>query len=43
MTAQITQAALRDTMRSFVVVSSFGFWAVVLGFVPVAAIHWLAA
>jgi hypothetical protein len=43
MTAQIMQAAVRDAMRNVVMVSSFGFWAVLLGFVPVAAIHFLAA
>lgn len=43
MTTQTTQAAVRETMRDLLVVSSFGFWAVLLGFMPVAAIHMLAA
>jgi len=37
------QIAVRETMRDLLVVSTFGFWAVLLGFVPVAAIHLLAA
>jgi len=37
------QIAVRETMRDLLVVSTFGFWAVVLGFAPVAAIHLLAA
>ena len=37
-----TQSALRETARDFVVVSAFGFWAVVIGFVPVVAIRMLA-
>lgn len=43
MTTQIKQAAMRDTVQDFIMVSTFGFWAVLLGFVPVAAIHMLAA
>ena len=43
MTTQTTQAAVRETMRDLLIVSSFGFWAVLLGFMPVAAIHTLAA
>jgi hypothetical protein len=43
MTTQIKRVAAHDTIRSFVVVSTFGFWAVLLGFVPVAAIHLLTA
>jgi hypothetical protein len=38
-----TQTALRETARDFVVVSAFGFWAVVIGFVPVVAIRMLMA
>ena len=37
------QAALRETARDFVVVGAFGFWAVVIGFVPVVAIRMLMA
>lgn len=36
------QIAVRETMRDLLMVSTFGFWAVLLGFVPVAAIHLLA-
>jgi hypothetical protein len=43
MTEQIKQIAMRDTVQDFVMVSTIGFWAVLLGFVPVAAIHMLAA
>ena len=43
MTTQTTQAAVRETMRDLLIVSSFGFWAVLLGFMPVAVIHMLAA
>jgi len=35
--------AVRETIRDLLVVSTFGFWAVLLGFAPVAAIHLLAA
>jgi len=46
MIAQSKWAAARETMRDilrdFLIVSSFGFWAVLLGFMPVAAIHMLA-
>ena len=38
-----TQAALRETARDFVVVSAFGFWAVMIGAVPVVAIRILMA
>jgi hypothetical protein len=38
-----TQTALRETARDFVVVSAFGFWAVVIGFVPIVAIRMLIA
>ena len=34
---------VRETMRDFAIVSSFGFWAMMLGFVPVATIHFLAS
>ena len=42
-----TQSALRETARDFVVVSAFGFWAVVIGFAPVVELylvlsHWPA-
>jgi len=33
---------MRDILQDFLMVSSFGFWAMLLGFVPVAAIHMLA-
>jgi hypothetical protein len=36
-----TRAAVQETARDFLVVSAFGFWAVVIGFVPVVAIHTL--
>jgi hypothetical protein len=38
-----TQAAVRETARDVMMVSAFGFWAVMLGFVPVIAIHALIA
>jgi hypothetical protein len=38
-----TQTALRETARDFVMVSAFGFWAVMIGFVPVVAIRMLMA
>ncbi len=38
-----TQTALRETARDFVVVAAFGFWAVMIGFVPVLAIRMLMA
>ena len=34
-----TKAAIHETARDMLVVSAFGFWATVLGFVPVVAIH----
>jgi len=43
MTTQIKRVAAHDTIRGFVVASTFGFWAVLLGFVPVAAIHMLTS
>jgi hypothetical protein len=42
MATQRSRAAAREALRDLIVVSSFGFWAVLLGFVPVAAIHMLA-
>jgi len=38
-----TQTALREAARDFAMVSAFGFWAVVIGFAPVAAIRMLMA
>jgi hypothetical protein len=38
-----TLAALRETARDFMIVSSFAFWAVMIGFVPVVAIRTLMA
>jgi hypothetical protein len=35
------QADVRETVRDVLMVSSFGFWALLLGFVPVAALHLL--
>lgn len=35
--------AARERIGDFLLVSSFGFWALLLGFLPVAAIHMLAA
>jgi hypothetical protein len=37
------QTAVRETLRDFVVVSSFCFWAVMIGFVPVFVIRVLIA
>ena len=37
------KTSTRETMRDFAIVSSFGFWAVMLGFVPVATIPYLAS
>ena len=42
MTGRVMQAAVRETVRDVLMVSSFGFWAVLLGFAPVAAFHLLA-
>jgi len=33
------KAAVRETTRDVIIVSAFGFWATILGFVPVVAIH----
>ena len=38
-----TRAELRETARDWLIVSSFGFWALLLGFMPVVAIHTLFA
>ena len=38
-----TQASLRETARDFAMVSAFGFWAVMIGFVPVVVIRLLMA
>jgi hypothetical protein len=37
------QTAMRETLRDFVVVSSFCFWAVMIGFVPVFVIRAMIA
>jgi len=42
MSAQ-TLAALREAARDFMIVSSFAFWAVMIGFVPVVASRTLMA
>jgi hypothetical protein len=34
---------VRESVQDILMVSSFGFWAVMLGFVPVATIHFLAS
>ena len=36
-----THAKVREGVQDFLMVSSFGFWAMMLGFVPVATIHFL--
>ncbi len=36
-----TKVAVRETARDMLMVSAFGFWAMMLGFVPVIAIHTL--
>jgi hypothetical protein len=36
-----TRVAVHETARDMLVVSAFGFWATVLGFMPVVAIHTL--
>jgi hypothetical protein len=38
-TSQNRQSARRERMQDFLMVSSFGFWAVLLGFAPVFAVH----
>ena len=42
MTTQV-KASARETVQDFLMVSSFGFWAMLIGFVPVATIHYLAS
>ncbi len=42
MTAQIMRAANSQTARDILLASIFGLWAVVLGFMPVLAIHGLS-
>jgi len=42
MTGQ-TNTKARESMQDFLMVSSFGFWAMMLGFVPVATFHFLAS
>ncbi|HLZ06224.1 MAG TPA: hypothetical protein VKR55_29245 [Bradyrhizobium sp.] len=37
------KAVMRETAQDFAVVAAFGFWAVMIGFVPVVAIHVLFA
>jgi hypothetical protein len=37
-----TRAKVREGVQDLLMVSSFGFWAMMLGFVPVATIHFLA-
>ncbi len=41
--ARQTNAKVRESVQDILMVSSFGFWAMMLGFVPVAAIHFLAS
>jgi hypothetical protein len=38
-TARNRQSARAERMRDFLMLSSFGFWAVLLGFAPVFAVH----
>jgi hypothetical protein len=38
-----TETGTRETMQDVLMVSSFGFWAVMLGFVPVATFHYFAS
>lgn len=38
-----SMAALREAARDFMIVSSFAFWAVMIGFAPVAVVHALMA
>ena len=37
--SQNRQSAQRERMQDFLMLSSFGFWTVLLGFAPVFAIH----
>jgi hypothetical protein len=41
--ANRTKTKVRDSVQDFLMVSSFGFWAMMIGFVPVATIHFLAS
>ena len=38
-----TKAKMRESVQDLLMVSAFGFWAVMLGFVPVATFHFLAS
>jgi hypothetical protein len=38
-----TKMNARESMQDFLMVSSFGFWAMMLGFVPVATFHFFAS
>ena len=40
--ASQTKAKVRERVQDILMVSSFGFWAMMLGFVPVATFHFLA-
>jgi hypothetical protein len=39
MTNQANKSALAEKLQDFLMLSSFGFWAVLLGFMPVLAYH----
>jgi hypothetical protein len=39
MTIQIKNSARADRLQDLLMLSSFGFWAVLLGFAPVLAFH----
>jgi hypothetical protein len=38
-----TKTNVREGVQDFLMVSSFGFWAMMLGFAPVATIHFFAS
>jgi hypothetical protein len=38
-----TKMNARESVQDFLMVSSFGFWAMMLGFVPVATFHFFAS
>ena len=38
-----TKTKARERVQDILMVSSFGFWAMIIGFVPVATIHFLAS
>jgi len=38
-----TNTKARESLQDFLMVSSFGFWAMMLGFLPVATFHFLAS